>query len=199
MTDPTPEPPQAEEPVPAPENGSAMPRWVPLLIGAILVLMAGLAIYTGLRYRDDDTLTSQVRRQRDRGMTAAPPGEPGAGASLVMHGNEGDTTPAAKPPVEGDARAVISGGPGGVQSTVRIWARRGLLLQITPAESMIYVNDVPIGQASQFDTMDEIYEFAAPGSYTVKVVAPDNQQKTYVVTAADDAKQDVARIAAKLQ
>jgi hypothetical protein len=176
-----------------------MPRWVPVLIGAILVIMAGLAIYTGLRYRNDDTLTSQVRPQRDRGMTAAPPGEPGAGASLVMHGSEGDSTPAAKPAVEGDARAVISGGPGGVESTVRIWARRGVLLSVTPAESMVYVNDVPIGQASQFDTMDEIYEFAAPGSYTIKVIAPDNRQKTYVVTAADEAKQDVARIAAKLQ
>lgn len=176
-----------------------MPRWVPVLIGAILVIMAGLAVYTGLRYRDDDTLTSQVRPQRDRGMTAAPPGEPGAGASLVMHGSEGDATPAAKPPVEGEARAVISGGQGGVQSTVRIWARRGLLLEVTPAESMIYVNDLPIGQARQFDTMDEIYEFAAPGSYTIKVVAPDNQQKTYIVTAADDAKQDVARIQAALK
>src|SRR5688572_14816452 len=173
MTDPTPDSPHAEEPQPEPESGSAMPRWVPLLIGAILVIMAGLAIYTGLRYRDDNTITAHVRPQRDRGMTAAPPGEPGAGASLVMHGSEGDSTPAAKPPVEGESRAVISGGPGGVESTVRIWARRGLLLEVTPPESMIYVNDVPIGQARQFDTMDEIYEFAAPGSYTIKVVTPD--------------------------
>jgi hypothetical protein len=195
MTDPTPDSPHAEEP----EPDAAMPRWVPLLIGAILVIMAGLAVYTGLRYRDDNTLTSQVRPQRDRGMTAAPPGEPGAGASLVMHGSEGDSTPAAKPPVEGEARAVISGGPRGVESTVRIWARRGLLLEVTPAESMIYVNDVPIGQASQFDTMDEIYEFAAPGSYTIRIVSPGNQQKTFVVTAADDAKQDVARIQAALK
>jgi hypothetical protein len=199
MTDhPTPDSPH-EEPGSEPGTGAAMPRWVPVLIGAILVIMAGLAIYTGLRYRNDDTLTSQVRPQRDRGMTAAPPGEPGAGASLVMHGSEGDSTPAAKPPVEGDARAVISGGPGGVETTVRIWARRGVMLSVTPAESMVYVNDVPIGQVSQFDTMDEIYEFAAPGSYTIKIIAPDNRQKTYVVTSADDAKQDVATIAAKLQ
>ena len=176
-----------------------MPRWIPVLIGAILVIMAGLAIYTGLRLRNDGTLTSQVRPQRDRGMTAAPPGEPGAGASLVMHGSEGDSTPAAKPPVEGEARAVISGGPAGVETTMRIWARRGVLLSVTPAESMVYVNDLPIGQARQFDTMDEIYEFAAPGSYTIKVVAPNNKQKSFVVTAGDDAKQDVARIAAKLQ
>lgn len=176
-----------------------MPRWVPVLIGVILAVMAGFAVYTGLHYRDDETLTSQVRPRRDRNMTAAPPGEPGAGASLVTHGREGDSTPAAKPPVEGEARAVISGGPAGVESTVRIWARRGMLLAITPGESMVYVNDLPIGQASQFDTMDEIYEFAAPGSYTIKVVAPDNKQKSYVVTAANDAPQDVATIAAKLR
>lgn len=199
MTDPTPETSHVGEPQSDHETGAPMPRWVPVLIGAILVIMAGLAIYTGLRDRYDGTLTSQVRPQRDRGMTAAPPGEPGAGASLVMHGNEGDSTPAAKPPVEGDARVAISGGPGGVESTVRIWARRGVMLSITPAESMVYVNDLPIGQASQFNTMDEIYEFAAPGSYTIKVVAPDNKQKTYIVTAADDAKQDVASIQASLK
>ena len=45
-----------------------MPRWVPVLIGVILVVMAGLAVYTGLRYRDDDTLTEHVR---PRSATAA--------------------------------------------------------------------------------------------------------------------------------
>ncbi len=176
-----------------------MPRWVPVLIGAILAIIAGLAVYTGLRDRDDGTLTEHVQPRRDRGMTAAPPGEPGAGASLVMHGSEGDSTPDAKPPVEGEARAVIRGGPAGVETTVRIWARRGMRLSITPVESMVYVNDLPIGQARQFDTMDEIYEFAAPGSYTIKVVAPNNKQKTFVVTAANDAPQDVATIAAALR
>ena len=198
MTDPTPEP-LHEESGPEPESGPAMPRWIPVLIGVILAIMAGLAVYTGLRYRDDDTLTSQVRPRRDRGMTSAPPGEPGAGASLVTHGREGDSTPDAKPPVEGESRAVISGGPGGVESTFRLWARRGMLLTVTPADSMIYVNDVPIGQARQFDTKDEIYEFAAPGSYTIRVVAPDNKQKTYIVTAANDAPQDIVTIQAALR
>lgn len=175
-----------------------MPRWVPVLIGAILVTMAGLAVYTGIRYRDDQTLTERVKPRRDRGMTPAPPGEPGAGASLVMHGSEGDSTPSANEPVEGESRAVISGGREGVQSIVRIWARRGMLLEITPAEAMVYVNDLPIGHARQFDTPDEIYDFPAPGSYNVKVVAPNGKQKTYVVTAADDAQQDVAHIKAAL-
>ncbi|MFL6247988.1 MAG: hypothetical protein ACJ74H_18335 [Thermoanaerobaculia bacterium] len=185
-----------EQPTPEPEHepdaGPAMPRWVPILIGIVLVTMAALAVYTGLRYRDD-TLTAHIKPQRVQRAASAPPGEPEAGASLV-----GTDTPSANEPVAGSARAVISGGPGGVQSTVRIWARRGMLLEVTPPDSMIYVNDTVVGHANQFDTEDEIYEFPAPGSYTVRVVAPSNQQKTYIVTAADDAKQDVARIKAAL-
>jgi hypothetical protein len=191
MTEPT--TPDSGEPQP-----SNMPRWVPVLIGAILVTMAGLAVYTGIRYRDEETLTERVRPRRDRGMTAAPPGSPEAGASLVIHGNEGETTPSANDPVQGEARAVITGGPGGVQSTMRIWARRGMLLEITPADSMIYVNELPIGQAHQFDTANEIYDFPAAGSYNVKLVSPAGKEKTYVVTAADDAKQEIAHIKASL-
>jgi hypothetical protein len=194
MTDPRPDTPESDL-----ESGTGMPRWVPVLIGVLLVAMAALAVFTGLRYRDADrTLTQQVRPRHDRGMNAAPPGEPEAGASLVMHGEEGDNTPVANAPVQGQSRAVITGGPGGVESTVRIWARRGMLLEVTPAETMVYVNEVPVGQASQFDTTDEIYDFAEPGSYTVKIVAPGGKQKTYVVTAANDAKQEIARIKATL-
>jgi hypothetical protein len=199
MTDPTPDSPP-DSPQPDQPESAPMPRWVPMLIGAVLVLMAALAVYTGVRGRYQDTLVQKVPPQHEpQSMTPAPSGEPEAGASLVMHGNEGDSTPTANTPVEGNARAVIHGGPGGVESTMRIWARRGMLLQITPAESMVYVNDLPIGHAAQFDTVDEIYDFPAPGSYTVKVVTPDNkQQKTYIVTAADDAKEDVAYIKAAL-
>jgi len=179
-------------------TGSAMPRWVPILIGVVLVTMAGLAIYTGLRSHDQ-LLTTKVQPRSDGRMSPAPPGEPDAGASLVMHGNEGDdTTPAAKPAVEGSARAVITGGPGGVEATVRIWARRGMMLDVTPSESLVYVNDMMIGHARQFDTEDEIYDFPSPGSYTVRVVGPSNQEKTFIVTAADNAEQDVARLKAKL-
>src|SRR5689334_5646083 len=131
-------------------EGASMPRWVPILIGAVLVIMAALAVYTGMRYRDDATLTQQVHPRRDRGMTSAPPGEPGAGASLVVHDSAGeDNTPAANAPVQGSSRAVITGGPGGIESTMRIWARRGMQLDVTPAESMVYVNDVPVGHANQ--------------------------------------------------
>ncbi len=176
-----------------------MPRWVPVLIGAILVGMAALAVYTGLRSRNEGTILAHVRPQHQQQANApAPPGEPGAGESLVVHGDEGETAPAANEPVRGQSRAVVTGGPGGVSAVVRIWARRGMVLNILPEDTMIYVNDLPIGQAKQFNTMDEAYEFAAAGSYNVKLVAPNGVEKMYVVTASDDAQQDVARISAQL-
>jgi hypothetical protein len=176
-----------------------MPRWVPVLIGAILVAMAGLAVYTGLRNRDNDTILAHVRpRRQQQANTPAPPGEPGAGASLVLHGASGENTPAANEPARGQSRALVTGGPGGVSSVVRIWARRGMVLNVLPDDTMVYVNDLPIGQAKQFNTMDEAYEFAAAGSYNVKLVAPSGAEKTYIVTASDDAQQDVARISLAL-
>jgi hypothetical protein len=176
-----------------------MPRWVPVLIGVILVALAALAVYTGRRSRDEGTILAHVRPQRQQqANTPAPPGEPGAGESLVLHGDEGETTPAANEPVRGQSRAVVTGGPGGVSAVVRIWARRGMVLNVLPDETMIYVNDLRIGQAKQFNTMDEAYEFAAAGSYNVKLVAPNGAEKMYVVTASDDAQQDVARISAQM-
>jgi hypothetical protein len=190
---------------PSPEHSHAphepqpalMPRWVPVLIGAILVIMAALAVYTGLRRRDDDTILAHVRPRHDVHSTPAPPGEPDAGASLVLHGEAGENAPPANAPVQGPSRAVITGGPGGVTSVVRIWARRGMVLNVVPDDSTVYVNDMLIGQASQMNTMDEAYEFAAPGSYNVKLVSPAGAEKVFVVTAANDAKDDVAQITTK--
>src|SRR5688572_3604044 len=119
MTEPTPDHERDLAPEPA-----AMPRWVPVLIGVVLVALAGLAVFTGLQYRRDPTLVDRIGTPaKQPGQTsAAPPGEPGAGSSLVLP----ESTPAANAPIASDARAAISGGgAGGVQSTVRIWARRG--------------------------------------------------------------------------
>ena len=178
-----------------------MPRWVPVLIGAVLVLIAALAVFTGLRSRDDDPLLSRTgpSRQQQRANTPAPPGEPGAGASLVLHGASGENTPAANEPVRGTSRAVVTGGPGGVASSIRVWARRGMVLNVLPEDSVVHVNDIPIGHVAQLNTMDEAYEFAAAGSYTVKIIAPNGATRTYVVTAIDDAQDDVARITADLR
>jgi hypothetical protein len=179
--------------------GPPMPRWIPVLIGLVLVGMAGLAVFTGLRSRDDGTIAEHVRPRTDRREdTNAPPGEPGAGASLVLHGASGENVPAANEPVHGTARAVITGGPGGIESTSRLWARRGMVFNVLPEDTTVYVNDLPIGEVSQFNTVDEIYDFAEPGSYTVKLVAPNGASKTFIVTASDDAKVDVARISLKL-
>jgi hypothetical protein len=191
MTEPNPEHSHAPH-----EPASVMPRWVPVLIGLVLVIIAALAVFTGLRNRDKDTILAHVRPKtsRDVATTPAPPGEPGAGDSLVLHSD----APQANQPVRGQSRAVVTGGPGGVTAVSRIWARRAMVLDVLPADTMVYVNEMPIGQVSQLNTMDEAYEFAAPGSYTVKLVTPSGVEKTYIVTASEDAQQDVARITAKL-
>ncbi|HEX7829157.1 MAG TPA: hypothetical protein VF787_05850 [Thermoanaerobaculia bacterium] len=191
--------PQHEAPPPDQDERISMPKWIPILIGAVLVTIAGFAVFTGLRFREQEPLGGAVKERHEPGSsTPAPPGEPDAGASLMVHGEEGDTTPTANAPVEGRSRAVITGGPQGVQSVVRIWARRGMVLNVLPEDAMVFVNDVPIGHVNQFNTMDEVYDFAQPGSYTVRIVAPNGAESKYIVTASDDAKQEVARISAKL-
>lgn len=191
--------PNAEDPHTKHES-PGMPRWVPVLICVLLVIMAALAVYTGLRGREDDTLLAKVRPRRVQAPeTPAPSGEPEAGASLVLHGAQGEA-PAANEPVQGQSRAVVTGGPDGVSAVVRIWARRGMVLNVLPDNTMVYVNNLPIGEAAQFNTMDEAYEFAAPGSYTVKLVPSSGKPgKTYVVTSKEDAPNDVARISADLR
>jgi hypothetical protein len=161
--------------------------------------MAALAVFTGIRYRDDGTLTSHFRSPRPRATNAAPPGEPEAGGSFVVPGDARQTTPVAGPPVQGQARAVISGTAAGVDSLPRFWARRGMMLDVLPEAAMVYVNDLPIGQVRQFNTMDEVYDFAEPGSYVVRIVAPDGPEKRFVVTATDEAQDNVAKISAKLK
>jgi hypothetical protein len=126
----------------------------------------------------------------------APPGEPEPGASRVFPGDSGDTTPEAHPAVSGSARAVITGSGTAVGATVRIWARRGMVLNVVPSDSLVYVNEVPIGPAGQFAS--EAYEFAHEGSYNVKIVAPGYADKTFVVTADPNAKSEVARIDLRL-
>ncbi|HUP59440.1 MAG TPA: hypothetical protein VNA69_03355 [Thermoanaerobaculia bacterium] len=166
---------------------------MPVLIGAVLVVIAALAVVTGLRYRED-TLTDHVPPQRERTSARSPQDEPGAGASLVMP----ESTPEANEPMPGQSRAVISGGPEGIESATRMFARRGMLLNVLPDDAMVSVNDVLIGQVRQFNSMDEVYDFAEPGSYTVRIAAPSGVTKTFIVTVSDDAKVDIARISARL-
>jgi hypothetical protein len=178
--------------VPPPEE-APLPKWIPVLIGAVLVALAGLALFTGLRYRQN-TLVSIVhpRRAVPLSNTPAPPGEPEAGASLIN-----ESAPAAHPPVAaGQARAIVTGTGNAVESNVLIHARRGMTVNIVPDDAVIYVNDVAIGQAKQF--ANQAYEFASPGSYTIRVNAPGFRDRTFTVTVAENAPNEIAKIEAKL-
>jgi hypothetical protein len=180
---------------------TTLPRWVPVLIGAILVTMAALAVFTGLRYRNNNTLVSIVHspQRAQQPATAAPPGEPEPGASLIFPGASGDNAPAAHPPVGGQARAVVTGSGETISATVRIWARRGMQLNVVPDDAVVYVNEIAVGQARQFNGPDEVYDFPAAGSYTVKLTAPGYKDRSYTITASDTAKAEIALIDAKLE
>jgi hypothetical protein len=185
-----------------PDETPLMPKWVPAVIGVVLVALAALAVYTGLRYREPTLANGVVKSRRPaRPMTggAGPPGEPEPGSSLVFPGDGADNTPAAREAVTGHARAEITGTGHGVTSTMRIWARRGMMTNVVPDEAMVSVNDLVIGQAKQFNEPDEIYDFPAPGSYTIHISAPGYKDQQFIVTVAEDAKQEIARLDVKLQ
>lgn len=189
---------ERHEPVDGAGDGEAvepMPRWLPILIGAILVAFAALAVYTGLRYREG-TLTSHIGAAKQTGgrVSNAPPGEPDAGSSFVLQGE----TPAANEAVPGQSRTIVTGGRGGVQTVTRVHARRGMTLNVTPPDALVYVNSLPVGEARQFNSSDEAYEFPEHGSYTVRLVAPSGVERTFLVTTADDAYSDLASIEADL-
>jgi hypothetical protein len=184
-----------------PNETPLMPRWVPGAIGLVLVAMAALAVYTGLRYRTPTLSTAVVKPRRPAHTTtggAGAPGEPEPGASLVFPGDAADNAPTASEAVTGRARAEITGTGHGITSTVRIWARRGMMTNVIPDDAMVSVNDLVIGQAKQFDKPDEIYDFPAPGSYTIRIAAPGYKDQQFIVTVADNAKQEIARLDVKL-
>lgn len=187
------EPRERERHVP---EAMVLPGWVPTVIGVALVFMAALAVYTGLRYRNP-TLANGIikRRTPPRAMTGiGPPGEPEPGASLMFPGknvNANATTTAQN-------RVDIGGGHEGVVATVRMSARRGMITNVIPDDAMIYVNGLAIGEAKQFNTVDEVYDFPAAGSYTVRVVAPGYRERQFVIVADENADLEIARIDARL-
>jgi PEGA domain-containing protein len=177
MTEQPSEPPRERHPPEQP----GLPSWVPTSIGIILVIMAALAVYTGLRYRNPTLANGIIKTRRPpRAMTGGgPPGEPEPGASLVFPEN----SPTAE-------SGTVSGA---------IAARRGLITNVVPDDAMVYVNGVLIGQAKQFNTADEVYDFPAPGAYTIRLVAPGYKEAQYVVSASDNAPLEIARIDVKLR
>ena len=172
-----------------------MPRWVPIVIGVVLVAIGALAVWTGIRYRHPTLANDIVKSRRPaRPITGAgPPGEPEPGGSLIFPGE----SPTANAPVAGRSRVEVTGGGAqGITAVVRMWARRGMTFNVTPDDAIVYVNDTPIGQASQWTG---VYEFAQTGSYTVRIDAPGYKEKMFVVTAAENARDEVAPIVAKLE
>lgn len=192
--------PAGEQPPPPRERHvteSTLPSWVPAVIGAILVVMAGLAVYTGLRYRNPTLANGIIKRKPlPRAMTSrGAPGEPEPGASLVFPGSNAE----AGAPVPGQSHAEISGGgQGGVVGTLRLSARRGMITNVQPDDAMIYVNGLAIGEAKQFNTIDEVYDFPSPGAYMIRIVAPNHRERQFVITADDNAPHEIARLDVKL-
>src|SRR5438132_14110608 len=182
MTEQPPEPPRERH---VPEE-PGLPSWVPTAIGIVLVIMAALAVYTGLRYRNPTLANGIIKTRRPpRAMTGGgPPGEPEAGSSLVFPGDSADNTPGTT--VAPD------------RSAVHLSARRGMILSVAPDEAMVFVNGLAIGEARQFNTMDKVYDFPAEGTYMVRIVAAGYQERQFVITAADGAAQAIARIDTKL-
>ena len=160
-----------------------LPSWVPTSIGVVLVLMAALAVWTGLRYRNPTLANGIIHPRRPpRGMTGGgPPGEPEPGASLVFPENAPT------------AAAGVATGAGVIA------ARRALVTNVLPDDAMVYVNGVLIGQAKQFRGGSEGYDFPAAGAYTIKLSAPGYKDAQFVVNASEDAQQEVARLDVKLQ
>ena len=169
-----------------PHDPSTLPGWVTTAIGVVLVLMAALAVYTGLRYRSPTLANGIIRTRRPpRAMTGGgAPGEPEAGSSLVFPGDAANNTPGTNLAPDKNA--------------IRLSARRGMILNVVPDEAMVFVNGLAIGEARQFNTMDKVYDFPAEGTYVVRIVAPGYKERQFVITAADGAAQEIARIDAKL-
>ena len=180
----TEQPPVSSEPPrerPA-SDPTGLPRWVPTLIGIVLVVMAALAVYTGLRFRNPTLANGIIKNRRPPRMTGGgPPGEPEPGASLVFPEN----SPTAGGPVAAGA--------------IQMTARRGLMTIVTPDDAMVYVNGVAIGEARQFNNADKVYDFPAEGPYTVRIVAPGYKDAQFVVTANENAQLEIASINVRLE
>jgi len=180
-----------------PEEGPVMPKWVPALIVLVLVTMAALAVYTGLRYRNPPLANGiiHIRRPPRAVSGRGAPGEPGPGGSLVLPGESGDNAPAPNAPISSHARAEIKGGTAGITTTVHLTARRGMTTSVVPDDAMIFVNETPVGTAKQ---LKEPYEFPAPGSYTVRISAPGYRDQQFTVTSSDSATPEVVAINTRL-
>lgn len=178
-----------------------LPRWIAPAIALLLVSLAGLAIYTGLRYRRAPLGGVFPDRKLDMPREhGGAPGEPEAGASRMLHGERGENIPQPGAPLVGEqSRVAISNDAAGMTHAVRLRARRGVLIDVVPSDATVYVNDQPVGIAGQFKDPQEIYEFNEEGGYDIRIVAPGHRELQFMVTSTEAAEAEVAVIRAKLE
>lgn len=178
-----------------------LPAWVPVAISLVLIAMAAGAIWTGLRRRDVPFWKPVPSSRGAYVPGAGVPGEPEPGASRVMHGGDGALIPVADPTDRQQrSRVSIQGDSRAVTPTVRVQARRGLLVDVRPADAIVYVNDQLIGEAQQFMTPEQAWEFAEPsGTYRVVVVSQGYEPLQYEVIASPDAQDELAIVRGQLE
>jgi hypothetical protein len=197
---------QPSEAAPQPEERRLeLPAWVPAAIGLTLILLAAMAVWTGFRTQvrphEEQPAAEVTPFTETDGLfleeSGGPPGAPGPGASRVRP--EGDV-PAPGP--LGEARTeglAISGDADGVSGRKTLAVRRGLVFDVTPADAVVYVNDVAVGSVRQFDSPESAYEFADEGVFSVKVTAPGFAEVELVVTAGPDEAAETAVVTLRLE
>jgi len=201
-----PSPESAPEPSPAfEEKPLELPGWVAPALALALVAIAAMAVWTGFRPRSrtetklvftEPAVVQSTTMPEDSG---GAPGSPEAGASRVVQGESGGEVPPASPLPEGELpRATIAGNAAGVIPTTSFEVRRGIAFDADRPDAIVYVNDVPIGDAGQFAAKDQPYEFAQEGTFTVRVVAKDGAEARFVVVATASAETSVAMIRVRL-
>lgn len=187
---------EEEESLPPPVK---LPGWVPVAIGVVLVALAALAAWTGLRDREVPFWKSAPVAVSDGYSSSSVPGEPEPGGSRVVHGPEGMPAPTATDASQRSS-VVITGDRDSIESVVRVRARRGMTINVVPSSAIIYVNDKLIGEAAQFATADYAWEFGEPsGTYRVTIVAPGYRPLQFEVIADENAESGLARISGELQ
>jgi hypothetical protein len=198
-------PPAPEPSPPSDETPIALPRWVAPAIGLALVVIAGLAVWSGFRPRTRPEAKIVITEPAAPPLTGmredsgGSPGDPGPGASRIVQSDTGGAVPAAAPLPEGELpRSTIAGDKAGVTTTASLEVRRGVAFDSDRPDAVVYVNDVPIGDAGQFAVKDQPYEFAQEGTFTVRVVAKDGTEARFVVVATAAAETDVAMIRVRL-
>lgn len=201
-----PPPEQPPESPAAPEDAPIeLPRWVAPAIGLALVAIAAMAVWTGFRPRtrpEARLVITEPAVSRSTGMpedSGGAPGNPGPGASRVVQSESGGAVPPAQPLPEGELpRITIEGNQAGVTQTSSAEVRRGIAFDTDRPDAIVFVNDVPIGDAGQYSAKDQAYEFAQEGTFTVRVVAKDGTEARFVVVATAAAQTDVLMIRVRL-